>query len=58
MRFGASELLVILGLTLLIFGPKRLPELGKSFGETLSGFKKYANRHDDEVEVEDEDDGK
>jgi sec-independent protein translocase protein TatA len=31
--------LVILAIALLVFGPKRLPELGKSLGEAIRGFK-------------------
>lgn len=41
-RLGAPELIVILGVGLLLFGPKKLPELGKSFGETIRQFKTAA----------------
>jgi TatA/E family protein of Tat protein translocase len=34
------DLLVILAIALLIFGPKKLPELGKSLGKGLRDFKK------------------
>lgn len=57
-KFGIGELALLLGLTLVIFGPKRLPELGKSFGKTLSGFREYANRHDEIEKTEDEDNEK
>lgn len=33
------HLLVIFGITLLIFGPKKLPDLGKGIGEGIRGFK-------------------
>ena len=33
------HLLVICGIHLLVFGPKKLPELGKGFGEGIRGFK-------------------
>ena len=33
------HLLIIFGITLLIFGPKKLPELGKGIGEGIRGFK-------------------
>ena len=33
------HLLVILGIALLVFGPKKLPELGKGLGEGIRGFK-------------------
>ncbi len=37
--FQPVHLLVIAGIALLIFGPKKLPELGKGLGEGLRGFK-------------------
>lgn len=37
--FQPTHLLVIAGLALLIFGPKKLPELGKGLGESIRGFK-------------------
>ena len=40
MRIGTTELIVILVIVLLIFGPKNLPKLGKMFGKTINGFKK------------------
>jgi sec-independent protein translocase protein TatA len=33
------HLLVIVGLALLVFGPKKLPEVGKGLGEAIRGFK-------------------
>ena len=36
MRIGTNELLIILVVALLIFGPKNLPKLGKMFGKTSS----------------------
>ena len=33
------HLLVIFGIALLVFGPKKLPELGKGLGEAIHGFK-------------------
>lgn len=40
MSLGPTELLLLLGIALLMFGPSRLPDLGKSFGEAIRGFKK------------------
>ena len=40
MRIGTNELLIILAVALLIFGPTNLPKLGKMFGNTINGFKK------------------
>ncbi|NJK62319.1 MAG: twin-arginine translocase TatA/TatE family subunit [Synechococcaceae cyanobacterium SM2_3_1] len=36
---GLPELAVITGIALVIFGPKKLPELGSSLGKALKGFK-------------------
>lgn len=33
------HMLVILGIAMLVFGPKKLPELGKGLGEAIRGFK-------------------
>jgi sec-independent protein translocase protein TatA len=37
--FQPTHLLIIAGIALLIFGPKKLPELGKGMGEGIRGFK-------------------
>lgn len=40
MSLGPMELVLILGIALLLFGPSRLPGLGKSLGDAIRGFKK------------------
>jgi sec-independent protein translocase protein TatA len=40
MNLGVPEIIVILAIALLFFGPSRLPSLGKSIGEAIRGFKK------------------
>jgi sec-independent protein translocase protein TatA len=37
--FQPMHLLVVFGLALLVFGPKKLPELGKGIGQGIRGFK-------------------
>ncbi|HXO33273.1 MAG TPA: twin-arginine translocase TatA/TatE family subunit [Candidatus Acidoferrales bacterium] len=37
--FQPMHLLIIAGIALLVFGPKKLPELGKGMGEGIRGFK-------------------
>lgn len=39
MRIGTNELIIILVVVLIIFGPKNLPKLGKMFGKTMKSFK-------------------
>jgi sec-independent protein translocase protein TatA len=41
--FQPMHLLIIAGLALLIFGPKKLPELGKGLGDGIRGFKSAMN---------------
>ncbi|WP_163581956.1 twin-arginine translocase TatA/TatE family subunit [Gracilibacillus saliphilus] len=48
---GIPGLILILVIALVVFGPKKLPEIGKATGETLREFKKSArDLTDDEVE--------
>tara|TARA_Y100001978_G_C23338671_1_gene266410 strand:+ start:292 stop:531 length:240 start_codon:yes stop_codon:yes gene_type:complete len=46
---GLPEVTVILLLALLIFGPKKLPELGKQLGKTLQSLKKASNEFQEEL---------
>ncbi|MEA5537166.1 twin-arginine translocase TatA/TatE family subunit [Crocosphaera sp. XPORK-15E] len=45
---GWPEVGIILLAALLIFGPKKIPELGSSLGKTLRGFKEEINNPTDE----------
>ena len=55
---GMPELLIILTLALIIFGPRKLPELGRSLGKSLGEFKRASNELrntlDEEIRIEDE----
>jgi sec-independent protein translocase protein TatA len=37
--FQPMHMLIVFGIALLVFGPKKLPELGKGLGESIRGFK-------------------
>ena len=40
---GMPELIVIFVVALVVFGPSKLPDIGKSLGEAIRGFKKSVN---------------
>lgn len=42
---GLPEMIVILVIGLVLFGPSKLPSLGKSLGEAIRGFKKGLEEH-------------
>ncbi len=46
--FQPMHLLVIFGIALLVFGPKKLPELGRGIGESIRGFKSAMAMKDEE----------
>ena len=46
---GAPELILILIIALVIFGPGKLPEIGKSVGKALSEFKKASRELSNEI---------
>lgn len=48
--FQPMHLLVILGIAVLVFGPKKLPELGKGLGEGIRGFKSALQQQEDLVD--------
>jgi sec-independent protein translocase protein TatA len=45
-NLGWTEVVIILGVAVLIFGPKKIPELGGALGKTLRGFKEGMNKPD------------
>jgi len=45
--FQPMHLLVLIGIALLVFGPKKLPELGKGIGEGIRSFKSAMNPVDE-----------
>ncbi len=58
-NLGFPEIMVIFVVALLVFGPRKLPELGKSLGKSLAEFKRATNdlkkTWEEEVKAEEED---
>ena len=54
-RIGTTELLLILGICLLVFGPKALPKLGSSVGKAVGQFKKNAAIEEDDIDSDEKD---
>lgn len=55
---GFPELMIILVVALIVFGPRKLPELGRSLGKSLNEFKRASNELrntlDEEIRVEEQ----
>lgn len=49
---GPMELVIVLVVALVIFGPKRLPELGKSLGGGMRSFKNSVSGKDEPEQIE------
>lgn len=49
MGIGGMEILVILGIALIVFGPKKLPEMGRSLGKAIREFKSAGNELQEEL---------
>jgi len=50
MAFGGGELLIVLALALLLFGPKKLPELARGLGQAVSEYHKAQREFEKEVQ--------
>jgi sec-independent protein translocase protein TatA len=46
--FQPMHLVLVFGVALLVFGPKKLPELGRGLGQSIRGFKSALNQKDEE----------
>ena len=57
-NLGFPEIIIIFVIALLVFGPRKLPELGKSLGKGLAEFKRASNElkrtWEEEVKTEEE----
>jgi len=51
-NIGLPELIIILAIALLIFGPKKLPEVGRSIGRAIREFRKTTDEIKEKIEEE------
>jgi len=54
-KIGLWEILLILAVALIVFGPAKLPELGRSIGNGLREFRKATSELKDTISLEDSD---
>jgi TatA/E family protein of Tat protein translocase len=54
-NFGPTELIIILAIILIIFGPKSLPSLGRAMGKGLREFRSASSKLSDAIQSVDED---
>lgn len=52
LHLGWAEVGLIAVAALLVFGPKKIPELGSALGKTLRGFKEEMSKPEEDVEQE------
>jgi sec-independent protein translocase protein TatA len=48
-RIGPAELILVLVIALVIFGPKKLPEIGKAVGQAIREFKKHSDKVTEDI---------
>lgn len=53
-KIGVGELIIILVIALVIFGPSKLPQIGRSMGEAIKEFRGSMNKFENEIKGNDE----
>jgi len=51
-NIGPLEIIIVLVIVLVIFGPKRLPDLGRSLGSSMREFKDSVTGNDDDKQID------
>ncbi len=51
-NLGWTEVVLVIGVAVLIFGPKKIPELGSALGKTLRGFKEEMKASPEEAALD------
>ncbi len=55
-NLGWTEVVLVIGVAVLLFGPKKIPELGSALGKTLRGFKEEMSPTPDDQAIDTYDD--
>ncbi len=58
MKIGTTELLILLAVVVILFGPTQIPKLTKMFGKSIKGFKEGLGEEEDKEKGSDGDAGK
>lgn len=58
MKIGTTELLILLAVVVILFGPTQIPKLTKMFGKSIKGFKEGLGKEEDKEKGSDGDAGK
>ncbi len=53
-KLGPMELILILVIALVVFGPSKLPDIGKAFGKAIRQFKTHASKISEDIDVSEE----
>lgn len=51
-KIGMSELIVVLVIALIIFGPSKLPEVGKALGKAIGEFRSHAKKVSEDIDID------
>lgn len=51
-KLGPTELVLILAIALVVFGPSKLPQIGEAFGKAIGQFKSHANKISEDLDVD------
>lgn len=53
-RIGPMELILIFAIALIVFGPKKLPEIGKAVGSAIRNFKRHSSSISEDLEIDEQ----
>lgn len=51
-KIGSGELVLILAIAIIVIGPSKLPELGKTLGKSVKEYKKFSNEIKEDIGID------